>query len=422
MFELELADGRHLQYDPHAGRLAFADGGPVGLPVLPRVPLGPFSAAPRPSKSRRPRMITIQLGLACNKACPHCFQAGYSQATGGHPNDISPLLQAFRSKLQLGTGEGLTFDFRGGEPFAYAKTFLPLVDALRREYPAARMVTICNGTLLMPDIMAWARRNRVTISVSHDGPATMETRGFDPLDDLNVRELLRTALRNKTPAISFNVVLSVQCRSVEEAHTYIAGKLKIAPDLVRVTSEGFQNSYTGEAAQTAAAARQHWRENVALGTRTLVHGRDGSGAWKLGNFFRILIAGRPAASQSWGCGKADPDNLVVDMKGDVISCHNVTAADGHKLGTLDDLDAIEMPIPHWSAHPECMRCPVLRSCHGGCFVVDAAFRDAYCDDRFYSRLPILAAAVERLSGSALVAIRGENIRNRGEAEIRLDLL
>lgn len=419
MFDLELADGRRLQYDPHAARLTYADGSAVELPVLPLVNYGPFTAAPAPRKSRHPRLITIQLGLACNKACPHCFQAGYSQNTGGNPDDIEPLLLAFRSHLQLGRGEGLNFDFRGGEPFAYAKTFLPLVDALREAYPSANMVTICNGTLLTPQIMAWARRNHVAISISHDGPATTQTRGFDPLDELNVRELVRTALVQGSPRISFNVVLSAQCRSVEEAHAYIVGKLKVEPERVRITCEGFQNSYNAGAAQTAAAARQDWRRNVALNTQTILHGREASAPRKLGNFFRTLIAARPASSQSWGCGKADPDNLVVDMKGNVISCHNVTAADGHKLGTLADLDAIEMPIPHWSAHPECMRCPVLRSCHGGCFVVDTEFRDAYCDDRFYSRLPILAASVERLCGSALVAIRGQNIRNRGESEIRL---
>lgn len=418
MFDLELADGRHLTLDVLAGRLTFADGAPVPLPPVP-VESGPFPDAPAPRKSRAPKLVVIQLGLACNQSCPHCFQAGQTPDAGAHPERVGPLLASLHRTLRLGRGEDVIFDFRGGEPFAYSKTLLPLGDALHQAYPLARMMTITNGTLLTPAIMAWARGHRLTLSVSHDGPATLATRGFDPLADLNTRSLLREAIRNGRPRITFNVVLSAGCRDITEARAFIAGRLKLPSDAIRVITQGFPNAYSAASAQIARAARADWRQNVALGTAALLANAENGATRKLGSLFRILAAQRPALSHAWGCGKASPDTLVIDLQGNILSCHNVTAADGHGHGTLADIDQVSLPIPHWSQKPECLRCPVLRSCHGGCFIVPDTYRDDYCDDRFYSRLPILAAAVERLTGSALVAIHGENIRNREENLIRL---
>ena len=81
---------------------------------------------------------------------------------------------------------------------------------------------------------------------------------------------------------------------------------------------------------------------------------------KIQDFIDSIRYARPASAVGQKCGMDRSANLAVDLKGNVLTCQNVSAAatapngQPHLIGRLPDLAGVQMKIAtHWSQRRQC---------------------------------------------------------------------
>ena len=99
------------------------------------------------------------------------------------------------------------------------------------------------------------------------------------------------------------------------------------------------------------------------------------------------------------CGMDDEHTLSVDLRGNVMTCQNVSSleisknGESHHGGTLDDYSNVELKsVTHWSNRKECPECPVLHICKGACMFLDEKFWDISCANAYSDNIALFAAA------------------------------
>ncbi|MBI3553380.1 MAG: radical SAM protein [Elusimicrobia bacterium] len=91
------------------------------------------------------RYADINMGLACNLSCEHCFSENFKVEEGQELSD-EEWSSVFRQLREMGT---VALGFTGGEPLAYRRLF----DLIRLAQPERMLIIVCtNGTLLTPEI------------------------------------------------------------------------------------------------------------------------------------------------------------------------------------------------------------------------------------------------------------------------------
>ena len=135
---------------------------------------------------------------------------------------------------------------------------------------------------------------------------------------------------------------------------------------------------------------------------------------KIQGFIDSIRNQRPASSVGQKCGMDKPDNLVVDLAGNVITCQNVSAAavapngQTHKIGHLSDLPNVQLKTAtHWSQRRDCAACPVLQLCQGSCMFLEGPLWEAGCNSAYSDNVPFFAAAIEFLTGYTPYYIEGD---------------
>ena len=401
---------------PQEARLCWDDGAPFDLSGVgtdyamsrswqPAYPVNPDTPA---GKHRQVRVLKIQLGLKCNYSCQYCSQAHQPHDSQGDIADVERFLASLPDWLE---GEPQRIEFWGGEPFVYWKMLKPLAEALRGRFPEASFGLVSNGSLLDEEKIDWLDRLGFGIGISHDGPA-MKYRGPDPLADSQKRRMLRLLFDRLAPQhrISFNTVLHRRNMSLAAARRHIAAALDVPEaSLPMVTEEvmlpydegGKRLSLRNEAEGRAFMETIFW-ESVRGESMTVSTIRD-----KIDGFFRLVSEGRPASSLGQKCGMDDPARLAVDLKGNALTCQNMSADTKHRIGHVEAMQDIRLDTAyHWSTRAECGTCPVLPLCQGAClFLEDDLWRQA-CDNSYWHNLGVFAAALYWLTRRVRVESAG----------------
>lgn len=359
-----------------------------------------------------PRVLKISLGLSCNYACEYCSQRFVARNLETNPDDVDGFLSSLDSWV-LTPPEAI--EFWGGEPLVYIKTLRPLAEALRAKYPLARFSVITNGSLLNAELNQWLDDLGFTVSVSHDGPGQY-VRGPDPLQDPSVKEAILDLYQRLAPQgrFSFNAMVnrSNQSRAAIQAFfTELTGDPK-----VMIGEGGFVDAYDAGGLSLSlrteefhAYRRQAFQEIRQGKSDRVSNVRD-----RMMSFVNALRTKRPASSLGQKCGMDKPDSIAVDLKGNVLTCQNVSAAatapngEAHRIGHTDQMDQVALTTStHWSKRTECPKCPVLQICKGACMFLEEALWDASCDNAYSDALPIFVAAIEFLTGLIPMHIDGE---------------
>lgn len=402
---------------PQESRLSWDDGTPVDLAAVgqsyasmpvPRAPAFPVSPQTPAGKSRRPRVLKIQLGLKCNYSCQYCSQAHQPHDSQGSLEDVARFLDTLPGWLD---GAPQRIEFWGGEPFVYWKTLKPLAEGLRARFPAAIFGIVTNGSLLDEEKIDWLDRMGFGIGVSHDGPA-MKYRGPDPLADPQKRAMLKLAFDRLAPKgrLSFNAVLHRRNMSLAAVRAFLAEKLEVPVDSVPMCTEEVMLPYDAGGARLSLRNEDEGRafmnavfweavRGESMGVSTI---RD-----KISTFFRQIAEARPLDSLGQKCGMDDPGRLAVDLKGNAITCQNMSADTKHRIGHVEAMQEIRLDTAyHWSVRAECQRCPLVALCQGAClFLEDDLWRQG-CDNSYWHNLAMFAAALYWLTRLVLVEIEG----------------
>lgn len=347
------------------------------------------------TKSKRPEAIKITLGQGCNYSCGYCLQKDI-----GNPNErpanglVPPLLKNIKRHLDL---SGLhRVELWGGETLLYWKDMLPIMDALDNEDITWYIPT--NGTTLLPKHLDkfMSMKGKITIGISHDGPAHVELRGKEFLH--KKVEVFRRIQDECNPKIqfSFNPVISRTNYDLFEINDFFAkfiaeNNLKPVPlqfELGRVYDEHMAENSTHHviAGEDIEKYRQILKRYLDAHLEHFMGGHypkseadfresgaSMSGELLANSLFHTSLGVIPYAQTlrdehvpllTSNCGADDSRLISMDLLGNVRTCQNVDEA--YNSGNLMMIKDIKVKNVNFDREDFCGTCPVYRLCKSSC--------------------------------------------------------
>ena len=365
-----------------------------------------------PVGKKSPRVMKIALGLSCNYECEYCSQRFVPRADETNKDDVAPFIDGLDSWV---TSPPEKIEFWGGEPLVYIKTMVPLAEALRAKYPDVQFSIITNGSILTPEINEWLEKNNFSVGLSHDGPG-QHVRGPDPFADPEKKANILDLYRRLSPKkkMSFNVMMNRANTSRKAAQEFF---IEVTGDPnVSIGEGGIVDAYDEGGISQSLRSEDHLKyRNSTFGEIRYGEANNfGNTMNKIADFVRSIQVKRPASSLGQRCGMDKRSTIAVDLKGNVLTCQNVSIegvapnGESHKIGHVSELDKAKLNTArHWSKRDDCAKCPVLQLCKGACMFLEGPLWDTTCDNAYSDNIPAFAAGIEILTGYVPIKIEGD---------------
>jgi uncharacterized protein len=370
----------------------------------------PFSKKSPLKKSKNITKLKIQMGLSCNYSCDYCSQKFVGRPPETNKKDIDDFMKKLEV-LEFTEEQGLSVEFWGGEPFVYWKTMKPLAEAIMEKFShwknRPKFSVITNGSILTRDICAWLYYMGFYVSISHDGPG-QSVRGPDPFEDEEAKKIVLEFYKIMKPQgrISFNSMLNSKNKDRKAIHEWF---INFTGDPEVPLGEGaLVDAYDLDGMNNSLSTKEEhfeFRRNSFNDIRSN-NGYIGFGTilQKIDGFTNSVMNQLPASGLGQKCGMDDQHVLAIDMKGNVLTCQNVSAVEtamngeSHLGGNLDDYDNVELKSStHWANREECSKCPVLHLCKGSCMFLDGQFWKTTCDNAYSDNISLFALAFEKMT-------------------------
>lgn len=370
--------------------------------VCARKPVHPTSESDPAGKSNNIRVLKIQLGLSCNYSCEYCSQRFVPNAPETNPTNVDRFMISLDNWLH---SVPKRIEFWGGEPLVYWKTLKPLSEALREKFPQTEFLMITNGSLLDDEKIEWIDKLDISIGISHDGPG-QHVRGPDPLDNSKIKEAILKLFKLRPNKVSFNSMIhrdNISRQKVQNFFVELLGHENFA-----IGEGGFIDTYDeGGKSMSLFNEEEHYifrdltlkeiRENKT-DKFNIVDGR-------IREWYNSIASERSAETLGQKCGMDKEDTIAVDLRGNVLTCQNVssvsTAPNGrpHLIGHVTNMAAVKLRTStHWKFREECSNCPVLQVCKGSCMFLQKELFKISCDNAYSDHIPFFAAAIEMMTG------------------------
>jgi uncharacterized protein len=369
---------------------------------------------------RNLKTIKIQLGLSCNFECEYCSQRFIPRAEETNPEYVDNFVSNMDSWYK---GDGnMHFEFWGGEPFVYWKTFKPLAEKLKDKYPNSTMSVITNGSLLDQEKNDWLESLNFSVSVSHDGPGQF-VRGPDPFDDPKSKEGILDIFKRLAPKqkMSFNPMINSKNISRVAINDWFMELIKTElgeeyQQYVHFGEGGFVDAYDEGGLENSLLDGEkdiEYRNLAAAELRTGKANRFVMFPQKSIQFLQGLENQTRIESLGQKCGMDLEDNIALDLHGNILTCQNVStvsnnpAGISHHIGHVSNLEAVEVKTAtHWSDRKECSDCPVLHLCKGACMFLTGDLWEASCNNAYSDNVIILCNIIESVTGYFPIYIDG----------------
>jgi uncharacterized protein len=417
-------DARTFYYDNVEGVLKDEDGMVFEYPTIEKPNFKetvPFSKLSPLKKSKQITTIKIQLGLSCNYSCDYCSQRFVERPPETSKKDIDDFMRKLEV-LDINEKNGLRVEFWGGEPLVYWKTLKPLAEAFAEKYshwkkkPSFGMVT--NGTLLTREICSWLYYMGFGVGISHDGPGQF-VRGPDPFDDPEKKKIILEfyKIMSAQGRISFNSMMNSKNTSRKNIYDYF---VEITGDPnVRIGEGGFIDAYDDAAVNNSLLSlEQHfeYRRNAFNDIYSNDKINFEMVYEKIDNFTRSTLTHLESKYVGQKCGMEDPSTIALDLKGNVVTCQNVSIVEDskngepHYGGNLEDYDNVQLTsVTHWMNRVSCSDCPVLHLCKGSCMYLDGHHWDVTCNNAYSDAIALFSLAIEKITGYIPITIKGDNL-------------
>ena len=424
--ERSATDKKIFYYDNLTNTLNDADGKLFEYPKIVKVPREEYKSFDkhRPlKKSRAIQLLKIQLGLSCNYSCDYCSQKFVERAPETSKRDIDVFMEKLEV-LEFDESKGLKVEFWGGEPFVYWKTLKPLAEALRDKFKhwkrRPNFSVITNGSILNEEMIDWLMQMNFSVAISHDGPG-QHVRGPDPFEDPEQKKLVLGFYRQMTrlkKGFSFNSMLNAQNISRKKIYDWFV-EFTGDPNVV-LGEGGIVDSYDADGMQNSLQTKQQHFEfrRTAFADIFTTQGNIGFRMQldKIDGFIRNVLAHDEARYLGQKCGMDDEHTLAIDLRGNVMTCQNVSSletgknGESHLGGNLDDYDNVAIKTAtHWSNRAECPKCPVLHLCKGACMFLDKEFWDVSCANAYSDNVALFALAIEKITGYIPTLIKQDEL-------------
>lgn len=416
LFEIKatrFADGdvKTFQYDNMSNVLKDSEGNIFEYPEEQRQKntAKPYKSFDKNSPLKKAKLIShlkIQMGLSCNYSCDYCSQKFVERQPETSKKDIDAFMEKLNA-LHFDEDVGLVVEFWGGEPLVYWKTLKPLAEVIAERFDAwknkPRFTIITNGSILTDEIIDWLMMMDFSVGISHDGPGQF-VRGPDPFDDPEVKDRILGFYRMMTrlgKGISFNSMLNSKNQSRKEIHDWF---VNLTGDENVVLGEGsLVDAYDEEGISNSLITKQEHFDfrKKAFGEIYGAQGKIGfrGQLGKIEDLINAVLSHRESKYLGQKCGMDDEHTIAVDLRGNVMTCQNVSSleisknGESHHGGNLDDYSNVELKsVTHWSKRKECPECPVLHICKGACMFLDEKFWDISCSNAYSDNVALFAAA------------------------------
>ena len=354
------------------------------------------------SKSSSIRTLKIQLGLSCNYSCTYCSQRFVPNAPETNPSNVEKFIMNMDHWCK---SQPEQIEFWGGEPFVYWKTLKPLAEQLRDKFPKAKFLIITNGSILTEEIIDWIEKLDISVGISHDGPGQF-VRGPDPLDDPKQKEIILSLFKRRPNKTSFNSVLNKHNIDREKIQNFF--KELLETDQFAIGEGGFIDAYDEGGIETSLTTHE---DHIALRKLTAHQLREN----RISNFIAVnkrmkewydsILSQRSAECLGQKCGMDRQDTISVDLRGNILTCQNVSAVStapngrSHLIGHVSNINKARLTTAtHWSFREECTKCPVLQACKGSCMFLQKDLFKKSCDNAYSDHIPFMAIAIEQMTG------------------------
>ena len=353
-------------------------------------------------KSSKIRVLKIQLGLSCNYSCEYCSQRFVPNASETNPGYVDKFMNSLDKWLH---SEPQEIEFWGGEPLVYWKTLKPLSIKLREKFPKAKFLMITNGSILDDEIIDWIDELDISVGISHDGPGQL-IRGPDPLDNEEQRAAILKLFERRPNNVSFNSMIhrdNISRANIQEWFEKFLGHKDFyigEGGIIDVYDEGGKSmSLHGD--------DEHWlfRSNTLHEIRENKFSQFHVMRSRIQEWISSIATNRNADTLGQKCGMDREDTIAVDLRGNVLTCQNVssvaTAPNGrpHLIGHVSNMKAVKLrTATHWKFREECSNCPVLQACKGSCMFLQDEYFKKSCDNAYSDHIPFFAAAIEMMTG------------------------
>jgi uncharacterized protein len=382
-------------------------------------------------KSQFLKNIKIQMGFACNFTCNYCSQSNLRSDQKEIISLSNEKAEAFIKKipdwLKIDTNEdkNVSVEFWGGETLLYWKAVVKIADYLRNTFPNINLGLFTNGSLITKDIADLALKLRIHFIISHDGPTFTEDRGKDPLENPHQLENIKYLFSKLSPfgLISFNATISIKNFSHIEIRNYIADKLSVEKSKINLSTEVATPYDQKGLNYIAKEENQNFLINKIYDEYKKQYPFElalGSIDRHLLDFFNAFSGNRTTESIGQKCGMDSEYSLALDLDGNVLTCQNVTANSGHKIGHIEKFNEIKLNTAyHWTERSECNACPVVQICKGSCMFLKDKLWESSCNQHFIWSLSFLAFAINISTNLKLKKIEAPSIRNKNISSLQI---
>lgn len=424
--ERNASDKKIFYYDNMTNVLTDAEGHIFEYPNIQKqeeAPYKPFDKDTPLRKSKLIGLLKIQLGLSCNYSCDYCSQKFVERAPETNKKDIDVFLEKL-DVLEFDEAQGLKIEFWGGEPLVYWKTLKPLAEAILDRFSSwkrkPQFSIITNGSILNDDIIDWLMKYNFIVSISHDGPG-QHVRGPDPFDDPETKKTILGFYRMMTrlkKGFSFNSMLNAKNQSRKAIYDWFV-ELTGNPD-IQLGEGTIVDSYDEDGMQNSLQTLEEHFQFRRTGFSDIFTTQGKIGFMgilsKINNFTQSILTHHDSKSLGQKCGMDNENTLAIDLRGNVLTCQNVSSleisknGESHLGGNLDDYDNVAIKTStHWSSRAECPKCPVLHLCKGACMFLDKKFWDISCANAYSDNVALFALAIQNITGYIPTLIKQDEL-------------
>jgi uncharacterized protein len=374
----------------------------------PKHNLKPYKSFDKNRPLKKSKLIShlkIQMGLSCNYSCDYCSQKFVERQPETSKKDIDAFMEKLEA-LHFDEDVGLIVEFWGGEPLVYWKTLKPLAEAVAEKFDdwknKPRFSIITNGSILTDEIIDWLMMMDFSVGISHDGPGQF-VRGPDPFDDPEAKERILGFYRMMTrlgKSISFNAMLNSKNQSRKDIHDFFVNLT--GDENVRLGEGSLVDAYDEDGVSNSLITK---KEHFEFRQKSFgeIYGNQGRIGFfgqlgKIDDFVTGVLTHREATYLGQKCGMDDEHTIAVDLRGNVMTCQNVSSleisknGESHNGGNLEDYSKVELKsVTHWSNRKECPECPVLHVCKGACMFLDEKYWDISCANAYSDNVALFAA-------------------------------
>jgi uncharacterized protein len=362
------------------------------------------------TKSRAITSLRVQMGMACNYSCQYCKQSTHGKYDP-HATlaDAEDFVGRFGEICTTDRNEPINIQLWGGEPLLYWSVLTLLGEFFRKEFPFSRITVLSNGSLMTREKADWFLEKNIILAFSHDGPGQLDYRSGDCLEDGSESlDALRYYASKSSEPLYVNAVIT-------KGRYDLVGIIEHIEGLVgKNTRVGFEGIVLVEDeaqfdASTMFAECDYLELRQAMVSQ-LVEGKlNGVGVFrsKINALLSSMTADGfkiPGDCQQ-KCSMDSPYNVSFDLKGNILACHSTPKTIGH-IDAYEKASLEQINFVHWSKRPECLSCPVLVLCRGGCLAQDATAFWHSCNNEFHFNMVFFEVVFELFFGEKILAFDG----------------